>query len=99
MKDLRNYYSSRPDEFDKKTLSTPDAIHLASAILNRATEFHTFDDGGVGKSLGLLSLSGNVGGYGLTICKPQAKNPGLDLRKPTRKVTIPGTTPNNPDGS
>lgn len=93
--DLRNYYSARPGEFGNKTLATPDAIHLASAILNRAAEFHTFDNGGVGKSLGLLPLTGNVGGHGLTICKPQAKNPGLDLRLlPAAK-----TTPSNPGAS
>ncbi len=80
--DLRDYYSSRPKEFDNKTLSTPDAIHLATAILYRVTEFHTFDNDGSGKSLGLIPLSGNVGGNKLTICKPQARNPQLDLRKP-----------------
>ena len=80
--DLRDYYASRSAEFVGKMLSVPDAIHLATAILHRATEFHTFDGGGSGKSLGLLQLSGNVGGHRLTICKPQAKNPSLDLRKP-----------------
>jgi predicted nucleic acid-binding protein len=58
-----------------RTLSTPDAIHLATAVLHRVNEFHTFDDG-------LLPLSGNVGGHRLTVCKPQARNPGLDLRRP-----------------
>lgn len=96
--DLRNYYSSRPTEFDT-TLATPDAIHLASAIMNRATEFHTFDGGGVGKSLGLLPLSGNVAGHKLTICKPQARHPQLDLRKPRRNVTIPGATQSDPGAS
>ena len=78
--DLRNYYSLRAAEFDGKTLSTPDALHLATAILYRADQFHTFDEKGSRKSLGLLPLSGNVGGHALTICKPEAKNPGLDLR-------------------
>lgn len=80
--DLRDYYSTRPKEFDNRTLSTPDAIHLATAIIYRVTEFHTFDDKGNSRSLGLIPLSGNVGGNRLTICKPQARNPGLDLRKP-----------------
>jgi predicted nucleic acid-binding protein len=92
--DLRNYYSMRPAEFENRTLATPDAIHLASAILNRATEFHTFDGGGVGKSLGLLPLTGNVAGHKLTICKPQARNPSLDLRRPTAT-----TTPSSPSAS
>ena len=80
--DLRDYYMSRSAEFGGKTLGVPDAIHLATAILYRATEFHTFDSVGRSKSLGLLPLSGNVGAHRLTICKPHAKNPQLDLRKP-----------------
>jgi predicted nucleic acid-binding protein len=95
--DLRNYYSAKPGEFDNKTLSTPDAIHLATAIMYRVTEFHTFDKDGSAKSLGLLPLSGNVGGNRLTICKPEARNPGLDLRKP--KPGGNSTTPSNPNGS
>jgi len=93
--DLRDYYIQRPAEFGGKTLAVPDAIHLATAILYRVTEFHTFDGGGMGKSLGLLPLSGNVGGHRLNICKPQAKNPQLDLRKPKPSTT----TPNNPSAS
>ena len=58
-----------------KPVATPDSIHLATAILFRADEFHTFDDD-------LISLSGNVGGTKLSICKPEAKQPQLDLRKP-----------------
>jgi predicted nucleic acid-binding protein len=58
-----------------KILKTPDSIHLATAILHRADEFHTFDDG-------LISLSGNVGGHRLIVCKPEARNPQLDLRHP-----------------
>ena len=81
--DLRDYYQSRTTEYGGKTLSTPDAIHLSTAILYRAEEFHTFDHRGSSKYLGLIPLSGNVGGHKLTITKPQAKNPGLDLRRPT----------------
>jgi predicted nucleic acid-binding protein len=80
--DIRDYYTVRATEFGGKTLSTPDAIHLATAIIYRVDEFHTFDNESSSKSLGLLPLSGNVGGHGLTICKPQARNPGLDLRRP-----------------
>ena len=79
--DIRDHYMSRTAEFGGKTLSTPDAIHLATAILYRVDEFHTFDRDGSSKSLGLIPLSGNVGGHRLIICKPQAKNPGFDLRK------------------
>ena len=84
--DLRDYYSSRPKEFEGKTISTPDAIHLATAIIYRVTEFHTFD-GGNSKSLGLLQLSGDVAGNRLNICKPETKRPQFDLRKPTSPTT------------
>jgi len=90
--DLRDYYVQRSAEFGGKTLAVPDAIHLATAILYRVSEFHTFDGGGMGKSLGLLPLSGNVGGHRLTICKPQAKSPQLDLRKPRPDPTTPSNT-------
>lgn len=80
--DIRNHYMARSGEFGGKTLSTPDAIHLATAVLYRADEFHTFDNDGNAKHLGLIPLSGNVGGNRLTICRPQARNPGIDLRKP-----------------
>ncbi|GAB9152916.1 type II toxin-antitoxin system VapC family toxin [Bradyrhizobium diazoefficiens] len=80
--DLRDHYATRPAETSGKMLAVPDAIHLATAILYRATEFHTFDGGKTGKSLGLLPLSGDVAGHRLVICKPQARHPQLDLRKP-----------------
>lgn len=80
--DVRDYYASRRSEFGNKTLSTPDAIHLATAIIYRADEFHTFDDKGSSKSLGLIPLSGDVAGNRLRICKPVATRPQLDLRRP-----------------
>lgn len=83
--DIRDHYMIRSGEFGGKTLSTPNSIHLATAILYRVTEFHTFDNDGSSKSLGLLPLSGDVGGNKLTICKPQARSPQLDLRKPRDK--------------
>ena len=79
---LRDYYAINAAVHRGKTLSTPDAIHLATAIHYRADEFHTFDNNGSSKSLGLLPLSGDVGGHRLKICKPEAKNPQLDLKKP-----------------
>lgn len=83
--DIRDYYQRNKDQNNGKLLTAPDAIHLATAVMYRAAEFHTFDDGksGSSKNLGLLGLSGNVAGHRLTICKPQARNPGLDLRPPT----------------
>ena len=65
--DLRVHY-----EKDGKKLKTPDSIHLATAIINGVSEFHTFD-------AGILSLNGNVAGHKLIICKPSFKQPSLDL--------------------
>jgi predicted nucleic acid-binding protein len=76
--DIRSHYARGGG----KTVSAPDAIHLATAIIYRADEFHTFDHVGSRQSLGLIPLSGNVAGNKLTICKPDAKRRQLDLRKP-----------------
>ena len=81
--DLRDYYVHNAVEHEGKTLSTPDALHLATAIINRADEFHTFDERNGRNSLGLLPLTGNVAGHNLTICKPIARNAELDLRSST----------------
>lgn len=67
--DIRNHYQK-----SGKKLKTPDALHLATAILHRADQFHTFDEDD------LIPLSGNVAGNKLVICKPEARNPQLDLR-------------------
>ena len=40
--DLRDHYGAS----GAKTLSVPDAIHLATAILYRVDEFHSFDEEG-----------------------------------------------------
>ncbi|MEQ8741239.1 MAG: PIN domain-containing protein [Rhodospirillales bacterium] len=78
-RDLRDYYSARPSEFNDKTLSVPDSIHLATAILYHAAEFHTFDKSNRNGTLGLLPLSGNVGGHNLKVCKPETEQPSFDL--------------------
>jgi predicted nucleic acid-binding protein len=77
--DLRNHYARKGG----KNLSAPDAIHLATAVHYRADQLHTFDEVGSRRSLGLIPLSGDVGGHKLRICKPVARHPQLDLRKPT----------------
>lgn len=57
----------------QKNIRTPDAIHLATAIIYDATEFHTFDGAKSGANHGgLLSLNGDVGGHRLKICVPRA---------------------------
>lgn len=80
--DLRDHYAANAATQGGKILSTADAIHLATAIHYRVDEFHTFDNDGNAKHLGLLPLSGNVGGHRLRICKPESKSPQLDLRGP-----------------
>lgn len=71
-RDIRNWYLSREDQYHGSTVTVPDSLHLATAILYRAKEFQTFDgnDSLKYKSLGLLPLSGNVGGHQLMITKP-----------------------------
>jgi predicted nucleic acid-binding protein len=55
-------------------ISLPDAIHLATAILYDADEFHTTDGSGKRKRGGdLLPLDGNVAGHKLRICTPQGQ--------------------------
>jgi predicted nucleic acid-binding protein len=71
--DIRNHYQKAGG----RKLETPDALHLATAILYRSDEFHTFDEND------LIPLSGNVAGHRQVICMPKAVNPGLDLRPRT----------------
>jgi predicted nucleic acid-binding protein len=72
---LRDYYRLNWG----KNLCTPDAIHLATAILYKAKEFNTFDESNKNKSLGLLQLDGDVGGHSLTVCKPQLVQEEIDF--------------------
>lgn len=54
-----------------KKFTTPDAIHAATAVVYKAHEMHTFDDGQKEKrQLGLLELNGHDGVEKLIICKP-----------------------------
>jgi predicted nucleic acid-binding protein len=67
-------------------ISTPDAYHLATAILYEAEEFHTNDGGGKRKRAGdLIPLSGNVMSHNLKICKPRAtqRKPAIWSRSTT----------------
>jgi predicted nucleic acid-binding protein len=80
-RDMRDHYLAREKEFNKKTLSVPDAIHLSTAILYHAKEFHTFDRRNRNGTLGLLPLNGNVAGHDLTVCHPETKQSSLDLER------------------
>ena len=69
--EIRDYYQQRKDIDQLPTVTTPDAIHLATAIIYAASEFHTFDENNeLRKRRALLPLNGNVAGYHLIICKP-----------------------------
>jgi len=77
--ELRDYYQKQKAIDRLPTLTTPDAIHLATAIFHGATEFHTFDENNEPrKRRALIPLSGNVAGcYPLVICKPPIPVQGL----------------------
>jgi predicted nucleic acid-binding protein len=59
----------------KNRLTTPDAVHLATALWAEVDEFHTFD--GCGKPPGLLDLNGHTILKGLKIVKPHSTQPYL----------------------
>ena len=70
---IRDHYSQQ----DVK-IETPDATHLATAILYKAPTFHTFDEDD------LIPISGNVAGHNLKIEKPSGKQLGFDLPRKSR---------------
>jgi predicted nucleic acid-binding protein len=67
------------DPATKKTPSTPDAIHMATAALLQVDEMHTFDDGGK-RGFSILAQDGHACVDRIRICKPSAINrplPGI----------------------
>jgi predicted nucleic acid-binding protein len=80
---IRDYYNRK-----KMQIASPDAIHLATAIIYKADEFHTLD--GAGKkqrSTDLLKLGTKIAGrYNLLICKPEGPQLGLLTDVPTIKI-------------
>lgn len=78
--EIRDYYQQQKAIDGLPTLLLPDAIHLATAILYSADEFHTFDaNDDRNRRRALLPLSGNVAGYPLKICKPPIPPPPPQL--------------------
>lgn len=77
-RDLRNHYITKNGAAGL-TLTVPDSLHLATAILYKVTEFHTFDehDKPKHKALGLIPLNGDVAGHALKIGKPFAQQAGF----------------------
>lgn len=82
---LRQHYAEKDKEDGGGKLTTADAQHLAAAIHYQLDAFYTFDTGRKpnredgGRSRSLLSLSGNVAGHDLTVCKPPCVEPKLDF--------------------
>ncbi|TET47500.1 PIN domain-containing protein [candidate division TA06 bacterium] len=72
--EIRDFYERLKAKNGLPTVTLPDAVHLATAILYEADEFHTFDENDKpGKRRALIPLSGNVADkYSLVICKPIA---------------------------
>ncbi|MCH8916820.1 MAG: PIN domain-containing protein [Proteobacteria bacterium] len=84
--EIRSYYQSLKDsnKTNLPTLSTPDAIHIATAIYWECEQFFTFDEidehGTSRPKRALIPLSGMVAEkYPLDICKPTVRQPGLAL--------------------
>lgn len=83
-REIKNFYYKEADEDGKyRMMSTPDAIHLATAIIHGVTEFHTRDKNakhGNVKLLGLPEMSpgGKICGiYDLKIVSPTATQGNL----------------------
>lgn len=63
---IREYHAARGQR-----VQTPDATHLATAVLYKADEFQTMDGlGSAGSKRGLLKLNSDVGGYKLMVIHP-----------------------------
>jgi predicted nucleic acid-binding protein len=79
------YYVEGKDGVGHKMMSTGDAIHLATAILNNATAFHTRDNKRRGGNVPLIGLDSSsphgkiCGKYELRIMSPIASQIRLDL--------------------
>jgi len=68
-REIRDFYKQQPNR--KRTVSSPDSIHLATAILYEVDTFYTFDENDDNENLGLIPLSGTIAGkYNLIIQKP-----------------------------
>jgi predicted nucleic acid-binding protein len=78
---LRERFLNEP-----KKLATPDAIHLATAIVHGVDEFHTFDNGKKdARFVGLLDLNGDSRIDNLKVCKPLIPKPPAGLATPPPK--------------
>ena len=65
--EIRDYYRGQSP---KQSIQGMDAIHLATAILYKVDEFHTFEPR-------IIRYNGNLAGHPLVICEPRSKEPKL----------------------
>lgn len=76
--EIRDYYQRKRDlgDFKKRTISVPDAIHVATAIYHGADEMFTFDAGKTDKKTLSPSdlISPIAGQYDLKISAPEGVN-------------------------
>ena len=78
--DLRDYFAREKTAGRRKgMLATADAIQLATAVVARCSEFHTFDANDKPGALGLLPLNGKIPNVGLKICRPVSASQEVDL--------------------
>ena len=86
-RDIKNYYFIPGDPIigdTYKMLSTGDAFHLATAIINQVTEFHTRDKNSKGGNIKLLGLpesspNGKICGiHSLRVLSPEVSQGRLD---------------------
>jgi predicted nucleic acid-binding protein len=79
--DLRDFYDPVAKKQGQLTLSLPDAVHLATAILCSADVLYTTDRNcKKDKPLALIPLNGRVADkYQMRIEMPVVRNPRLDL--------------------
>ncbi len=91
-REIKNFYY-RPAEISgylAKVMDSVDAIHLATAVIYGATEFHTRDDQRKGVKIPLVTLykwSGNpriCGKFDLKIVSPEADQGVMDLSEPKK---------------
>lgn len=95
--DLRDFYQQQKAKDGLATLTTPDSIHLATAIVWKVECFYTFDGKDKAKKArALLPLNGNVAGRSLTIQKPLAKQTHflhvMDTATPAAEKAAPAGT-------
>lgn len=93
--EIRNHYHSKGIK-----VTTIDALHLATAVLYGADEFHTFDGAGRKRRPNdLISLSGSIAGHPLLICPPHTDQPRLPLPSPAEALPpAAASAPRRPRG-